>query len=84
MADEIVIVKSNHDEFLERYLREAKYANDPQNHRLSLDLAIALYEDYDPLRRGCELFGLKDIDKFTQKRQFITIQLSRLYHIPYC
>ena len=78
MADEIVIVKSNHDEFLERYLREAKYANDPQNHRLSLDLAIALYEDYDPLRRGCELFGLKDIDKFTWLQRDYDYVVSRV------
>jgi hypothetical protein len=44
---EIVVVKSNHDEFLERYLKEARYKDDYTNYRLALELAIMQYDgDY--------------------------------------
>lgn len=59
-ANEIVIVKSNHDEFLSNdYLRYAKYARDPQNHYFSLDLAKAAMEGKDPLKAAVEKVGLK-------------------------
>lgn len=46
----IIIVKSNHDLFLERYLRAGKYVEDYHNHRYSLELAIALMDGKDPLK----------------------------------
>jgi hypothetical protein len=46
----VVIVKSNHDIFLERYLRAGKYVVDPHNHRYALELAIALIDGKDPLK----------------------------------
>ena len=59
-TQEIVIVKSNHDEFLSNdYLRFAKYARDPQNHYFSLDLAKAAMEGKDPLKAAVEKVGLK-------------------------
>jgi hypothetical protein len=57
-CDSIIIVKSNHDEFLERYLAEGKYVQDPQNHYLCLDLAKAMIEGKDPLKFGVEMQGL--------------------------
>lgn len=45
----IKVVKSNHDEFLDRYLKEGRYINDPENHLLSLHLAISLFNDVDVL-----------------------------------
>jgi hypothetical protein len=62
-AESVVIVKSNHDKFLERYLRGCKYMYDPHNHRFSLDLAIALMDDKDPLRVASEMCDLKRRDK---------------------
>lgn len=60
LVDEVVIVKSNHDEFLSKdYLRYAKYARDPQNHYFSLDLAKAMMEGRDALRFAAEKVGLK-------------------------
>lgn len=60
LAEEIVIIKSNHDEFLSKdYLRYAKYAKDPQNHYFSLDLAKAMMEGKDPVKFGAEKVGLK-------------------------
>jgi hypothetical protein len=54
----VVVVKSNHDEFLDRYLRHGKYVEDSQNHRFALDLACALIDGKDPLQVGCEMTGL--------------------------
>lgn len=50
-CQEVVVVKSNHDEFLSKhYLQKAKYAEDPQNHYESLDLAKAMMDGKDPLQ----------------------------------
>jgi len=46
------IVKSNHDEFLDRYLSAGNYVNDPKNHYLSLKIAPALFEGKDVLRHA--------------------------------
>lgn len=60
MVDQVVMVKSNHDEFLSKhYLQKAKYADDPQNHYFSLDLAKAMMEGKDPLKFAVEKCGLK-------------------------
>lgn len=59
-VNEVVIVKSNHDEFLGKdYLRYAKYIRDPQNHYFSLSLAQAMMEGKDPLKFATEKVGLK-------------------------
>jgi hypothetical protein len=60
---EVTIVKSNHDEFLELYLRKGWYADDPQNHRISLHLALAMLDNLDPLRYGVENLGLENKSK---------------------
>jgi hypothetical protein len=59
IIDKIVIVKSNHDEFLSRYLQDGKYTTDPHNHRLSLELAMQMLDGNDPLKYGVEKYGLK-------------------------
>jgi hypothetical protein len=46
---DVVIVKSNHDEHLERYLSEARYIKHPRNHKLGLVLANAYIEGHNPL-----------------------------------
>jgi len=43
------IVYSNHDDALIRYLREGRYIFDRFNHRLSLDLAIYMLENKNPI-----------------------------------
>lgn len=53
-VDEVVMVKSNHDEFLGRYLQKGSYVDDAMNHRLCLQLAIAMLDGHDPLRYGIE------------------------------
>lgn len=62
-VDEVIIVKSNHDEFLERYLSEGRYVKDPQNHRLSLDLAAAFMDGKDPLKTGIARYNIPNKGK---------------------
>lgn len=56
ITDEVVIVKSNHDQFLERYLQEARYVQDPHNHRVALTLAIEVLDGKDPLKSAISRF----------------------------
>lgn len=53
--NEIVIVKSNHDEFLTRYLDEGRYIGDPTNHYISLKIATALFESKDVLKHAFDV-----------------------------
>jgi len=57
-VDQLVIVKSNHDEFLHRYLSKGYYVKDPQNHRYALDLAAAAIDKLDPLKFAAEQIGI--------------------------
>lgn len=63
IVDELVIVKSNHDEFLDRYLRSGYYVKDPKNHRYSLDLAAATMDGHDPLQHAVNTIGVKNPNK---------------------
>lgn len=45
----LIVVKSNHDEWIDRYLEECRFVDDSPNFRLSLELAIAKYDGFDPL-----------------------------------
>lgn len=48
------IVRSNHDEHLDRYLDEARYIHDPFNYRLALTLAIYRCDGQNPLQAYVE------------------------------
>lgn len=61
VCQERVVVKSNHDEFLSKYLDEGRYVKDYPNKIIALKLALAMAEGQDPLRFGVQnLVGLKD------------------------
>lgn len=62
---EVVIVKSNHDEFLTRYLQDGRYVSDPINHYISLKIATALFENEDVLKRGFEVSGCETSPHWT-------------------
>ena len=49
------VVKSNHDEALERYLDECRFIGDAQNLQLSVRLANAMLEGKDVLKEGIML-----------------------------
>ena len=56
----VFIVKSNHDEFLDRYLSSGRFVDDPVNHYTALKIATAQFEDEDVLKRGFGVVG-KDV-----------------------
>jgi len=74
-ANEIKIVKSNHDEFLDRYLKEGRYLFDPENHLPSLKIAVSLFEEGDVLAKGFEVAGNEVPDNwdFLQREDSSTI-----------
>lgn len=49
LVDEVIIVRSNHDEFLDQYLNKGKYIEDHHNHRIALTLATYLLDGKNPL-----------------------------------
>jgi hypothetical protein len=61
---EVVISRSNHDDFLDYYIREGKYVNDPQNYLFASKLATAMIEGKNPLQYAIEtLIGVKHPEK---------------------
>lgn len=52
LADTVYIVKSNHDEVLDRYIEEGRYGTDPQNLYVSSTIATAMMDGKDPLETG--------------------------------
>lgn len=58
-ADEIVVVMSNHHEFLWRYLNEGRFMRDKENARFGLKLAsyMAERDENDPVEHGIRMLG---------------------------
>ena len=52
-----IVVKSNHDDFLQRWLNEAKFRNDPINFKAGCLLAGYAVEGVDVLKAGLEEYG---------------------------
>lgn len=50
----VVIVDSNHDKHLLKYLENGRYIDDPVNYEFSLKLALAAVEGNDPLKYAIE------------------------------
>ncbi len=72
LVEEVVMVKSNHDEFLSRYLADGKYVKDPVNHRYALDLARAMLDGEDPLKSALsELCDLSKVRFLVRDESFI-------------
>lgn len=79
LAPNLCVIKSNHDEFLDRYLKDGRYINDPVNYKLALKLSLFMLEGKDPLQEGLKEVGFKmknvkflgrDDDLIVGKRQF--------------
>jgi hypothetical protein len=60
VESEVYVVKSNHDEALDKYLDECRFRFDPNNIELGLELALAKVRGEDPLRYFC-----KNVDNVT-------------------
>jgi len=59
LTDEVVVVKSNHDDFLNRYLSAGHFHNDSSNLRIGLELSIAILDKKDPLQVGVNESGVR-------------------------
>ena len=60
---EVILVKSNHDEVLDRYLSEGRYIYDPENHYTALKIAPALFEEKDLLQAAFEFVAQEPMKK---------------------
>lgn len=60
-AQKLVFSKSNHDEFLDRYLSKGWF--DDANRIISTKLQILAMEGKDPLKAGLEMLGLPQTDR---------------------
>ena len=78
IVPKVTIVKSNHDEFLELYLRKGWYVQDPQNHRIALHLSLAMLDNLDPIRYGVENLGLENKDKITWLARDEDFRIARI------
>lgn len=58
VAKRVIVVKSNHDEWVDQYLQECKYKDEPSNHRIALELALAKLDGNDPLEYYVRSNGL--------------------------
>jgi hypothetical protein len=56
-SGEILVVASNHNEFLDRYLDQMRFATDPENSKLAAQLYAHLVDGKNPLEVGIRLMG---------------------------
>lgn len=54
---DVVIVASNHNEFLNRYLEEVRLKDDPENAYFASELMPRMMKGEDPVRAGIEMIG---------------------------
>lgn len=57
LVEKVTVTKSNHDEFLERWLDEARFSKDPYNFQVGCKLADKMVDGEDPLVVGVTLYG---------------------------
>lgn len=63
-VEEVIIVKSNHDVFLDRWLQDGEWTKDAHNYDVGVDLAKAMKDGHNPLQYAVEtMFNLKNKKK---------------------
>lgn len=65
----LYVAKSNHDDWLARYLQSGVYNDEPNNVRICLDLAAALYDGKDPLEVAVRRFAKLPKVKFLRRKE---------------
>lgn len=64
LVRKIIVVRSNHDEFLHRWLATGTFSNDPYNFQIGCELANKMVDGIDPLIEGLKKYGnLKNKNK---------------------
>lgn len=72
---EFYVVKSNHDEFLDRYIEEARFMRDPTNAYISSEILTGMIGGDDALKFGVNLNGrINDNVKFLSRDDFIQVR----------
>jgi hypothetical protein len=59
VRNQVVIIKSNHDEFLDRWLEDGKFIDDNENRVIGLELALSKAKGGDPLEYGIRKYNKK-------------------------
>ena len=67
----ILIVKSNHDEMLDKYLDNMRFVNEPNNTQIGVRLSNAVLDKFDPLEEGVkEAYGkIPDKVRFLRRNE---------------
>lgn len=79
LCDKNYITKSNHDEHLDRWLKETDWRKDPRNAKFYLDTALAWVtaitnrKEFDTLKYWAEKFGVAKKLTFLKRSQVVTI-----------
>lgn len=76
--DGVFVVKSNHDEFLDRYLKEGRYVHDPKNHHLSLKIALEMLEGNDVLKSAFKLVGAKNLSNIKFLNRYESFKIGNV------
>lgn len=58
----VTVVKSNHDEVIDRWIKEGRYLNEPENYRIGHHLAIVKYDDQEDMLKAAMRYCYKDPD----------------------
>lgn len=64
----VVVVKSNHDDWLDQYLEKCLYKDEPYNQEVALELALAKFQGADPLEYYVRKNGIKSDNLVYLKR----------------
>ena len=76
---DVFIIKSNHDEALDRYLNEKRYMHDERNFKYALELATAMIEGKDPFEYAIRKIkpNLKKV-KFLERDEDLHLSAKRV------
>ena len=78
LVKKVVMVKSNHDEFLTRYLEDGRYQFEPHNYKMAAILTGELMRGNYPLKAAVEMLGLKDKQKIQWLKRDDDFYVSRI------
>ncbi len=71
--DNLIVKYGNHEDFLKRYLESGSYVEQPQNHKVAVKLANAMFDGKMPFEFAMrELFSIKEQDYI----KFLTVNDS--------
>jgi predicted phosphodiesterase len=75
---EVVVVKSNHDEFVDRWLDSGGYLTDSTNHIIGLELALAKANGKDPLEYGVAKYTSLNKTRFLKSDESFKISRKEI------